>query len=105
MNYKLSNSVKYLLIEVILVIIADRSFQVLPPLLFLSIKRYEYNAKRKQLRKINLDQSYDLEFNAGFLMETSSDKHKYVLYAVVIHKGKSPHSGHYFTFINLSKDP
>lgn len=78
---------------------------MLPPLLFLNIKRYEYNTKRKELRKINLDQKYDLELDASFLLDTEKDEHKYVLYAVVVHKGRSPHSGHYFSFVNLSKDP
>jgi uncharacterized UBP type Zn finger protein len=29
----------------------------------------------------------------------------YVLYAVTIHKGRTPNSGHYFCFVNTSKDP
>lgn len=45
-------------------------FCSLPPILFMNIKRYEYNIKRKELKKINLDLSYPSEINLDFLMKT-----------------------------------
>lgn len=37
-------------------------------------------------------------------MDNPGEDFNYILYAVVVHKGRSPNSGHYFTFINLAKD-
>lgn len=41
--------------------------------------------------------------NLDFLMKTPEGL-DYVLYSVVVHKGRSPNSGHYFCFINVSKN-
>ncbi len=35
--------------------------------------------------------------NQEYIMEQ-----QYVLYAVIVHKGDSPFSGHYFSFVNTS---
>lgn len=70
----------------------------------MNIKRYEYNPKRRELKKINLDLSYPSKINLDFLMGTPQNLN-YVLYAVVVHKGRTPNSGHYFCFINVSEDP
>ena len=36
-------------------------------------------------------------------METPGRSLNYVLYSVIVHKGKTPNQGHYFSFINVSK--
>lgn len=36
-------------------------------------------------------------------MKTPEDLN-YILYAVVVHKGRTPNSGHYFCFVNVSKE-
>lgn len=70
----------------------------------MTIKRYEYNFKRKQLKKINLFQNYDYQINLNFMVSShKKNPLDYVLYAGVVHKGRSPNSGHYFSFINLTK--
>ncbi len=45
---------------------------------------------------------YPKEMNLDFLMKTNQGL-DYILYAVVVHKGRTPSSGHYFCFVNLSK--
>ena len=42
--------------------------------------------------------------NLDFLMKTPDGSLNYQLYSVVVHKGKEPNSGHYFSFINVSND-
>lgn len=69
----------------------------------MNIKRYDYNSKRRELKKNNLDLTYPKIINLDFLMKTDQGL-DYILYAVVVHKGRSPNSGHYFCFVNLSKD-
>ena len=41
--------------------------------------------------------------NLDFLLKTREGL-DYILYAVIVHKGRSPSSGHYFCILNLSKD-
>lgn len=50
-----------------------------------------------------MDLTYPKIINLDFLMKTQQGL-DYVLYAVVVHKGRSPNSGHYFCFINVSKE-
>lgn len=69
----------------------------------MNVKRYEYNAKRRELSKICLDLDYPSSMNLDFLMKTPK-KLEYILYAVTVHKGRTPSSGHYFSFINVTKD-
>lgn len=70
----------------------------------MNVKRYKYHVKRKELSKICHDLSYPENLNLDFLLETSGHHLNYVLYAVTVHKGRTPNSGHYFSFINTSKD-
>jgi uncharacterized UBP type Zn finger protein len=55
------------------------------------------------LNKINLDLTYPKSINLDFLIKTHQGL-DYILYAVVVHKGRTPNSGHYFCFVNVSKD-
>lgn len=50
-----------------------------------------------------MDLAYPKEIKLDFLMKTPEDLN-YTLYAVVVHKGRTPNSGHYFCFVNVSKE-
>jgi ubiquitin carboxyl-terminal hydrolase 36/42 len=70
----------------------------------MSIKRYGYDSTRKELKKINVYYPYPPKINLDYLMSGAKGL-DYILYAVTVHKGRTPNSGHYFCFINVTADP
>lgn len=73
----------------------------LPKVLFFSLKRYEFDTfgLHKLLSRFEYQQNIDLSpFMEG------DEKHEYTLYAVLVHAGKSSDEGHYYSYINVSKD-
>ena len=62
-----------------------------PRHLILALSRFRYDASSKSRRKVDtkLKVTHDLDLPSG---------HRYALYAVVVHSGKSPHHGHYYAY-------
>ena len=57
---------------------------------------------------------YNENLNLSFLVERDTPgktkskadpEFDYTLFSVIVHKGTSPHNGHYFSFINTSNNP
>lgn len=69
--------------------------QQLPPILTLSLKRFEYDTKTWERVKLTKNYEYPLELD---LSEFVHEEAKYELFAVIIHAGTA-HSGHYHAYI------
>lgn len=72
-------------------------FDKIPPLLNIQLSRYIYDMNTYTKKKVSEKVLLSLELNLESESEGSSKptKHRYVLCAVMIHKGKSAYSGHY----------
>ena len=62
-----------------------------------------------RLSKLFSPIKYGDTLNLGFIVGTpGNDEYNpdcdYTLYSVIVHKGTSPHNGHYFVFTNVSKN-
>ena len=77
----------------------------LPPVLFLTLKRYEFKKIQARPTKVLADLCYPKGINLGFLLGTpTGDDMEYELYAVTVHRGQHYCSGHYYSFVNTSSD-
>lgn len=76
-------------------------FTKLPSVLFLNLKRYEFETGQmhKLMSKFVYTQHVDFKNFVGSKMDS-----RYVLYGVLVHRGQSTASGHYYSFINTSSD-
>jgi len=75
-------------------------FKKLPPILFIQLKRFDYNFETGELCKVNSRIEYPEKLDmTNYLNEKDS---KFSLYGVIVHKG-GHHYGHYYCFIK-SKD-
>lgn len=80
-------------------------FTKLPPVLFLTLKRYKYKRGSNKPVKVLADLNYPEKIDLGFLLGTATgDDMNYTLFAVTVHKGQSYSSGHYYSFVNTSND-
>lgn len=72
-------------------------FDKIPPLLNIQLSRYIYDMKTLSKRKVSEKVLLPLEMNLESETDGSNEpaKHRYILCAVMIHKGKSAYSGHY----------
>ena len=82
-----------------------RNFLTLPDILFVNLKRYEWNKEKMRLSKIFSPIDYKENLNLGFIIGTPGNDQinpecDYTLFSVIVHKGTSPHNGHYFVFTN-----
>lgn len=77
-------------------------FTHLPSVLFLNLRRYEYGSEgmHKLLSKFEFEKTLDLTTFVG----TGTVNYNYALYAVLVHRGRSADSGHYYSFINTSSE-
>ncbi|KAL4426457.1 hypothetical protein ABPG74_012958 [Tetrahymena malaccensis] len=82
-------------------------FQSLPPILQITLKRFDFDYQKMRLVKILDKYNYPLELNMYDFMDNSSKENDmpqenflYTLYAVLIHSGKQSGSGHYYVYIN-----
>ncbi|KAJ6618506.1 hypothetical protein B0H10DRAFT_2375371 [Mycena sp. CBHHK59/15] len=77
-----------------------------PPVLYLQLKRYEYDPQRKSMVKVNDRYEFPFEIDLGEFLDSSVDRSKpwvYSLYGVVVHDGDL-HRGHYSAFIKPDRD-
>ncbi len=85
-------------------------FEALPPILFISLTRFEYKEQiMKKFDKVEYEEFIDL---GNYIMNKSKNKseekfykdktHKYELYGVVVHDGNAE-GGHYYTFFKENK--
>ena len=72
-------------------------FEKVPPLLNIQLSRYTYDMKTFAKKKVSEKVLLPLEMQVSSEAEGSdeSTEHRYLLCAVMIHKGKSAYSGHY----------
>lgn len=70
-------------------------FEKVPPLLNIQLSRYTYDMKTFAKKKVSEKVLLPLEMHVSSETEGSETEHRYVLCAVMIHKGKSAYSGHY----------
>jgi len=70
-------------------------FNKLPPILFIQLKRFDYNLETGEMTKVNLRIEYQDKLDlTHYLNEKDS---KFSLYGVVVHKGDK--FGHYYCYI------
>ena len=81
-----------------------------PPVLFLQLKRFEYNSKKDIMVKINDYFEYYNEIELGkyidpIIYNKSNDKKNflYELHSVIVHQGNA-NSGHYYAYIKQSNN-
>ncbi|KAI8994900.1 hypothetical protein BDB01DRAFT_858213 [Pilobolus umbonatus] len=82
------------------------SFESLPPVLHLQLKRFEYDMHRETMIKINDHHVFPDEINLNdFCSIPSKNKedHEYVLHGVLVHSGDID-GGHYFALLKPEKD-
>ena len=83
-------------------------FLSFPPVLFLQLKRFEYNSKKDIMVKINDYFEYYDEIELSKYLDPSAEKfskedNTYVLHSVIVHQGNA-NSGHYYAYIKQSKN-
>ena len=83
-------------------------FLSFPPVLFLQLKRFEYNSKKEIMVKINDRFKYYDEIELSKYIDPKSEKNNienntYVLHSVIVHQGNA-NSGHYYAYIKQSKN-
>lgn len=76
-------------------------FLQLPPVLQLHLKRYDYDMEEDQMVKVADAFEFSRELDTSTLLPGKDSK--YVLQAVVIHRGNSE-AGHYYTYIDPKCD-
>lgn len=76
-------------------------FLQLPPVLQLHLKRYDYDMEQDQMVKVADAFEFSRELDTSTLLPGKDSK--YVLQAVVIHRGNSE-AGHYYTYIDPKCD-
>lgn len=73
----------------------------LPPYLILTLNRFTYSVEfKKKLKlgyKVEIAESIDLEEHIGGITRLCT----YDIYAVIVHRGTSAESGHYYTFARV----
>ena len=74
------------------------TFQRLPKILVLHLKRFNYNGLNMKLSK-HLNFPDKLELNSFLSESVCKSGAQYSLYAVLVHSGFSSHSGHYYCFV------
>ena len=84
-------------------------FLSFPPVLFLQLKRFEYNSKKDIMVKINDYFEYYNEIelsnyvDAEMLKINKKENFLYELHSVIVHQGNA-NSGHYFAYIKQSNN-
>lgn len=75
----------------------------LPPVLFLTLKRYQFKKSQIRPTKVMADLHYPHEIDLDFFFGTPTDREmEYTLFAVVVHRGQHYSSGHYYSYVNTS---
>jgi hypothetical protein len=77
-----------------------KCFTELPPMLFLSLNRFQYDVKTSERKKISRDVQYPLKFSlplSNLDGDTLPDV-EYELYSVILHAG-SAYGGHYNAYV------
>ena len=84
-------------------------FVSFPPVLFLQLKRFEYNSKKDIMVKINDYFEYYNEIDLTnyvdplILKSTKKENFLYELHSVIVHQGNA-NSGHYYAYIKQSNN-
>ena len=84
-------------------------FVSFPPVLFLQLKRFEYNSKKDIMVKINDYFEYYNEIDLTnyvdplILKSTKKENYLYELHSVIVHQGNA-NSGHYYAYIKQSNN-
>ncbi|KAI9349064.1 putative ubiquitin-specific processing protease 21 [Obelidium mucronatum] len=79
-------------------------FTSLPPVLFLQLKRFEYDVEKDSMIKINDRYEYPAELNLdAFLESQPATPQNYWLYGVLVHSGDIT-GGHYCAFLRPAKN-
>eukprot|EP00929_Paragymnodinium_shiwhaense_P086380 TRINITY_DN46913_c0_g1_i1.p1 TRINITY_DN46913_c0_g1~~TRINITY_DN46913_c0_g1_i1.p1 ORF type:complete len:1421 (-),score=268.03 TRINITY_DN46913_c0_g1_i1:194-4456(-) len=74
-------------------------FKRFPPVLYIQLKRFMFDAERMDMCKINGRMDFPLELDLETMAEGGG---KYFLHTVVVHSG-GVSSGHYYTFIRITE--
>ena len=79
--------------------VSERRDRILssPECLILTLKRFSHDSRSNTVKKILTSIRYSRYFNLPLLSEGHTQT--YELYCVVIHRGATPNSGHYYTWI------
>jgi ubiquitin carboxyl-terminal hydrolase 7 len=82
-----------------------KKFVTFPNAMIIQLKRFEYNARKDQMDKINDYFEYEEEIDLTKFIDKpqENEDYKYTLHSVVVHKGNMS-SGHYYSFIKPSYD-
>ena len=83
------------------------SFQTLPSILQVALKRIVHNANNNTTAKYNRAIGIPLQVDAAEFMSlptVSAPSTTYCLHSIVVHEGRSSISGHYVIFIRVSMD-
>lgn len=73
---------------------------VAPQVLVLHLKRFAWSGGGMGSGKIEKWVEYPLSFDLGsFMSIPTKNRHLYNLFAVLVHSGRSTHSGHYYAFV------
>ena len=84
-------------------------FLSIPPVLFLQLKRFEYNSKKDIMVKVNDYFEYYNEIDLAKYVDPIIKKEEkkenfiYELHSVIVHQGNA-NSGHYYAYIKQSND-
>ncbi|CAD8106551.1 unnamed protein product [Paramecium sonneborni] len=87
-----------------------KSLQILnlPPVLFMTIQRFQYDAQTQQMTKIlqKVPLKFEIDMRQVF-QQSYLDTHDstYILYAFIVHLGKNSYSGHYSCYARSMSKP
>jgi ubiquitin carboxyl-terminal hydrolase 7 len=73
-------------------------FKSFPPILFLHLRRFEYDMMSDQTLKVNDRYEFPLSIDLGEFLENGGGKEEYDLFGILVHSGDVG-GGHYYTYL------